>query len=99
MTETRWPDGCPRDGHLLDGICVMTKVEALAPPEPVKILSYHYGPTGTDPDPGATWCYGCGGRVWLGDGHAVCGCGAQVCESPVDCGDDNCEYRERGGAT
>ncbi len=32
MTEARWPDGCPREGHLLDGICVMTKVETLPMP-------------------------------------------------------------------
>jgi len=61
-------------------------------PEPVKILSYHYGP-----EPGAMWCYGCGGRVYTFDGHAVCGCGAQLCESPADCGDDACPYRPASG--
>lgn len=67
-------------------------------PEPVKLLSYHYGPTSANPDPGAMWCYSCGGRVDLFDGHAVCGCGAQLCESPVDCGNDACPYRPEGGA-
>ena len=61
--------------------------------QPVKILRYHYGPTSTDPDSGATWCYACGGRVDFFGGHALCGCGAQVCESPVDCGNDACPYR------
>jgi hypothetical protein len=68
-------------------------------PEPVKILSYHYGPTATDPNPGDAWCYDCGGRVGFFEGHGVCGgCGAQVCESPVDCGDDQCPYRTGLGA-
>lgn len=62
-------------------------------PEPVKVLSYCYGPTSTDPYPGAMWCIDCGGQVSLFDGHAVCGCGAQLCESPADCGDDACPYR------
>lgn len=62
-------------------------------PEPVKILSYYYGPTAADPDRGAMWCYGCGGRVDLFGGHAICSCGAQLCESPADCGNDACPYR------
>lgn len=62
-------------------------------PEPVKILSYRYGPTSTDPNPGAMWCIGCGGEVTTFDGHAVCDCGAQLCESPEDCGDDACPYQ------
>lgn len=45
-------------------------------------LSWHYGPTATDPDPGAMWHTGCGGRVgWFkdspGSGGYVCDCGAQ----------------------
>lgn len=91
MTSGRWPDGCPRDGHVLDGICALAKVET----EPPALLSWHYGPTDTDPNPGSMWHYGCGGEVMLFDGHAVCGCGAQVCESPADCGDDDCDVRER----
>lgn len=89
-------DGCPPGNHRRDALCARTRIGTPATPE-VKILSYHYGPTAADPDPGAVWCYGCGGRVWFGDAHGVCGCGAQVCESPVDCGDDECEYR--GAAT
>lgn len=50
-----------------------------------------------NPDRGAMWCYGCGGRVDLFDGHAICGCGAQLCESPVDCGNDACPYRPATG--
>lgn len=54
-------------------------------------LSWYYGPTDSDPDPGAMWHYGCGGRVeWIksgpsaeidgvlvDDGAMVCDCGAQ----------------------
>jgi hypothetical protein len=71
--------------------------ETAEQPESVKILSYHYGPTATEPDPGAMWCYACGGRVDLIDGHALCGCGAQLCESPADCGSSTCQYRPASG--
>lgn len=91
-------DGCLPGRHRRDELCARTPLKKLLT-DGAKILSYHYGPTADDPDPGAMWCYSCGGRVMTFDGHAVCGCGAQLCESPVDCGDDNCEYRERGGAT
>lgn len=63
-----------------------------------KPMLWHYGPTPADPDPGSMWHYGCGQRVDFFDGHAVCGCGAQACESPVDCGDDACQYRTGGSA-
>lgn len=83
-------DGCEPGNHRRDALCARTRVST-APT--ANLLRYHYGPTAADPDPGAAWCYDCGGRVDFFDGHAVCGCGAQVCESPVDCGDDTCEYR------
>lgn len=45
-------------------------------------LSWHYGPTEADPDPGGMWHYDCGGRVgWIktgpGEGGHICECGAQ----------------------
>lgn len=88
-------DGCEPGNHRRDALCARTRVEV------PKRLRWHYGPTATDSDPGAMWCFGCGGRVDLFGGHAVCGCGAQECESPADCGDETCEYRYRepGGAT
>ncbi len=90
-------DGCEPGNHRRDALCAYLPLPMLEPA--VKILRWHYGPTDAEPDPGTAWCYDCGGRVWFSEGHGVCGCGAQVCESPVDCGDDNCEYRERRGAT
>lgn len=27
-------------------------------------LSWHYGPTEQNKDPGRMWCYDCGGEVW-----------------------------------
>lgn len=49
-------------------------------PKPAEPLSWHYGPTDTDPDPGKAWHYGCGREVMFFDGGAVCGCGAQEAE-------------------
>lgn len=33
MTD-RWPDGCPREAHTYDGLCVLTRVETLPPADP-----------------------------------------------------------------
>jgi Zn finger protein HypA/HybF involved in hydrogenase expression len=30
-------------------------------------LSWFYGPTAADPDPGKMWCRDCGGEVWVFD--------------------------------
>lgn len=40
-------------------------------------LSWHYGPTDTNPDPGRMWCYACGAEVFaFKDGRSCTGCGA-----------------------
>ena len=44
----------------------------------VSELSYHYGPTATDPEPGKMWHYDCGGEVFfIDDGHVCLKCGEQ----------------------
>jgi hypothetical protein len=35
-------------------------------------LRWHYGPTETDPNPGAMWHYDCGGEVWYIDDAPIC---------------------------
>lgn len=41
-------------------------------------LSWHYGPTATDPDPGKMWCDDCGGEVSVLEGVCICSCGRQA---------------------
>lgn len=36
------------------------------------LLSWHYGPTADDPNPGSMWHYGCGGEVFFIDDGAIC---------------------------
>jgi hypothetical protein len=44
-------------------------------------LEWHYGPTDTDPNPGAMWCDGCGSEVYaLEDGYICSGCDRQAGE-------------------
>lgn len=43
----------------------------------VKTLSWHYGPTKDNPDPGRMWHYGCGREVLIFDDGYICECGAQ----------------------
>lgn len=35
-------------------------------------LTWHYGPTSEDPDPGKMWHNDCGGEVWTLDEGLVC---------------------------